>query len=278
MAWLNRRPARWVHLQHTPVRQMWKLVVGVTLLFSFAGFYADLMSGGTWPYAIALAIAVYSGLTAAAFVMTLARLPLYCALILGTVTFFGKCSVYLSGWIEHRFHPAGVPAETGVHFAATSILCAVSLSYVFLGQYMKEMGTEALRLRTELELAHSIQKTLVPPVTRTTPQFEVYGVSYPSEKVGGDLVDVVELPGGDTVAYLADIAGHGLQAGILMGMLKTAARMALADPDAADGGGVLSELMLRINVVLPQVKEAHMYATFTSLRLNRDGQSFYGMA
>src|ERR1700722_18352957 len=30
--------------------------------------------------------------------------------------------------------------------------------------------------------------------------------------------------------------------------------------------------------VLPQVKEAHMYATFTALRLNLDGQSFYGMA
>jgi serine phosphatase RsbU (regulator of sigma subunit) len=53
----------------------------------------------------------------------------------------------------------------------------------------------------------------------------------PSDKVGGDLVDVVELCGGDTVAYLADIAGHGLQAGILMGMLKTAARTVLTDSE-----------------------------------------------
>ena len=261
-----------------PVRQMWKLLVGVTLLFSFSGFYADLMDGGTWPYAIALAIALYSGLTAAVFVITLARLPLYCALILGIATFFGKWTVYLAHWIEHTFHPASVPAETGVHFAATAIMCAVSSSYIFLGMYMREMGTEALRLRTELTLAHSIQKTLVPPVTRTTACFEIYGVSHPSDKVGGDLVDVVELPGGDTVAYLADIAGHGLQAGILMGMLKTAARMALADPNAAEGGAALSELMLRLNFVLPQVKEAHMYATFTSLRLDCDGECFFGMA
>jgi serine phosphatase RsbU (regulator of sigma subunit) len=41
---------------------------------------------------------------------------------------------------------------------------------------------------------------------------------------------------------------------------------------------VLSQLMYRLNVVLPQVKEANMYATFTSLRLNEDQQSFYGMA
>jgi len=37
-------------------------------------------------------------------------------------------------------------------------------------------------------------------------------------------------------------------------------------------------LMQRLNLVLPQVKEAHMYATFTALRLNADGQAFYGMA
>jgi len=260
------------------VRQMWKLLVGVSLLFSVSGFYADLMSGGTWPYSIALTTALLSGLIAAAWVMTLARLPLWCALVLLPVTFYGKWTMYVSLWIVRTFHPASVPAETGVHFAATCILAAVSTSYVFLGQYMRQMGAEALRLRTELELAHSIQKTLVPPVTRITACFEIYGVSHPSDKVGGDLVDVVELPGGDTVAYLADIAGHGLQAGILMGMLKTAARMALADPNAVEGGGALSELMLRLNFVLPQVKEAHMYATFTSVRLNRDGQSFFGMA
>jgi hypothetical protein len=62
-----------------------------------------------------------------------------------------------------------------------------------------------------------------------------------------------------------------------MGMLKTAVRTALmceADTDE----GILSMLMARLNSVLPQVKEAQMYATFTGLRLNRNGQLFYGMA
>jgi serine phosphatase RsbU (regulator of sigma subunit) len=66
-------------------------------------------------------------------------------------------------------------------------------------------------------------------------------------------------------------------------MLKTAARTALTDGNTTDGDGpngeaILSTLMQRLNLVLPQVKEAHMYATFTALRLNVDGQSFYGMA
>jgi hypothetical protein len=50
-------------------------------------------------------------------------------------------------------------------------------------------------------------------------------------------------------------------------------------PSEADSEeGILSMLMGRLNSVLPQVKEAQMYATFTGLRLNRDGQLFYGMA
>jgi serine phosphatase RsbU (regulator of sigma subunit) len=37
--------------------------------------------------------------------------------------------------------------------------------------------------------------------------------------VGGDLVDAFPHHEG-TVAYLADVAGHGIPAGVLMGMVK----------------------------------------------------------
>jgi serine phosphatase RsbU (regulator of sigma subunit) len=84
-------------------------------------------------------------------------------------------------------------------------------------------------MQNELKLAHGIQKTLVPPVKLRSAGFDVYGISCPSDKVGGDLVDALYLSNGDAIAYLADIAGHGLQAGILMGMLKSAARTALLD-------------------------------------------------
>ena len=59
------------------------------------------------------------------------------------------------------------------------------------------------------------------PVIETTfANCEIYGISVPSENVGGDLVDAVALPSGPIVAYVADIAGHGLPAGILMAMLR----------------------------------------------------------
>jgi serine phosphatase RsbU (regulator of sigma subunit) len=84
-------------------------------------------------------------------------------------------------------------------------------------------------LQTELALAQGIQHTLVPIVHSRSQFWEVYGVSLPSEQVGGDLVDLVQEHEGSALAYVADISGHGLQAGILMGMFKTAARTCIAE-------------------------------------------------
>jgi serine phosphatase RsbU (regulator of sigma subunit) len=157
-------------------------------------------------------------------------------------------------------------------------MALVIASYIFFVAYMRREGMETFRLANELALAHGIQKTLVPPVSLRSTCFEVYGISFPSEKVGGDLVDAVFLPTGDAVAYLADISGHGLQAGILMGMLKTAMRTALLDAGEREPSRTLPVLLDRINTVLPAVKEPQMYATFTGFRLGADGCVHYALA
>src|SRR5262249_40669667 len=162
------------------------------------------------------------------------------------------------------------PLSAGIPFAAIGSVTVVMVSYGFFINFIRNEGKESYRIRNELELAHGIQKTLVPPIHERTPQFEVYGRSDPSHKVGGDLVDMVLLEDGGAIVYLADIAGHGLQAGILMGMLKTAARTALIDASTMEPETVLPSLMERLNRVLPSVKEAQLYATFAGFRLNTD--------
>lgn len=277
--WLFRKQTRWSHLQSTPLRQLAVLLLAVFLLFSVIGFYTDLLADGRLPYLDALAIAAISGLNAAIWVIAVSRLP---AIFLGVLIvmqfLIGAFDGFVTRFLDSVFHPAEPSPSAGLHFAATCILVVVVLSYICFIRFMGITGRETMRIRNELELAQGIQKTLVPPLHCTTASFEIYGISEPSERVGGDLVDVVQLSGGDCVAYLADIAGHGLQAGILMGMLKTAARTALTGGGGTDKEAILSTLMHRLNLVLPQVKEAHMYATFTALRLNLDGQSFFGMA
>lgn len=277
--WLLRRPKRWAHLDQVPFSHLAVLLFAVFSLFSVFGFYVDIISGGEQPYIIVAANAAFSGLNAAVWIFVLARLRTIWLLVLCLLQFFSAfVNIHLSRWLQTTFHLSPVPAKVGIPFAATCILIAVLTSYVCFVGYIRSAGRESFRLRNELALAHSIQKTLVPQLHIFTRSYEVFGVSQPSEKVGGDLVDVLELSNGDAVAYLADIAGHGLQAGILMGMLKTAARTALLDAGSHSNEAALSMLMEKLNIVLPQVKEYHMYATFTALRLNADGQAFYGMA
>jgi serine phosphatase RsbU (regulator of sigma subunit) len=181
-------------------------------------------------------------------------------------------------FLSSHFHLQPVPTTSGIRFGGVVMLLLVIVSYSLFIRFIRGEGREALRIRNELELAHGIQKTLVPPISLRTAHFELYGRSDPSDKVGGDLVDALLLEGGSAVAYIADIAGHGLQAGILMGMLKTAARTALLDAESTEPQEVLPLLMDRLNRVLPNVKEPQMYATFAGFRLNPDGSVFHALA
>jgi hypothetical protein len=136
---------------------------------------------------------------------------------------------------------------------------------------------EETRLSTELASAHSIQRTLVPPISASFSGYDLNGLSLPSEKVGGDLVDVVLLPNRSIVAYVADVSGHGLQAGILMGMVKTAVRTILLE-SCDDPASLLASLCDRLNRALPTVKESHMYATLSAVCLAPDGRIEYTLA
>lgn len=151
----------------------------------------------------------------------------------------------------------------GITFA---MLAGYNLFLIFINSE----GVTHIRAQIELDIAYRMQSTLVPPVSLRTP-YVMYGRSRPSERVGGDLVDAAEC-GGATLAYIADISGHGLNAGILMGMCKTAIRTALLVERE------MSSLINAVNRVLPAVKESNMYATLGGLRFEGDGRVEYAVA
>ncbi|HEY1808574.1 MAG TPA: PP2C family protein-serine/threonine phosphatase [Acidobacteriaceae bacterium] len=266
-------------LRHVPWKRLWLFCAAVFFLFCLIGFFDDLIVLGTIPYATTIMIAVVSGFDAVLWLVSFNLLPWPTVAGLVALQFaMGPLLTNLAAWMGKTFALSTPPEATGIHFAAIGTLASAITSYVFFVLFIQGQGKESFRMRSELELAHGIQKTLVPPVAVRTASYEVYGISQPSDKVGGDLVDAVLLPGGDIIAYVADIAGHGLSAGILMGMLKTAARTALLDAVEGPPGASLPALLEKLNAVLPQVKEPQMYATLTAFRLNADGRAWYAMA
>jgi phosphoserine phosphatase RsbU/P len=277
--WLLRAPGSWRIFRAVPWSRLWVLPLAVFFLFTVVGFFIDLMGMGRIPYAIVLAIAFCCGLNAALWIVVIARLSRLFLFALIVLQFaLGPLLSELARWMGITFGLEAPSSTAGVRFAGISIVTVAVASYLLFIRYLRVEGLESMRVRNELELAHGIQKTLVPPIALRTERFEVYGISEPSDKVGGDLVDAVLLPSGDIIAYVADIAGHGLSAGILMGMLKTAARTALLDAGEGPASASLPALLEKLNAVLPQVKEPQMYATLAAFRLNADGGAWYAMA
>lgn len=143
------------------------------------------------------------------------------------------------------------------------IVAAIVLGYALFITFITGQGRTTLRLQTEMALARGIHETLVPPLAVSHPRFDVLGVSHASSEVGGDLVDVV--PHGErTDLLVADVSGHGVRAGVVMGMVKSAVRARLLTPEPLD------QLLVGLNHVLEQTTTPEMYATFAVLRIGGD--------
>lgn len=143
--------------------------------------------------------------------------------------------------------------------AAASVL--ISAAYLlFLYSFITE-GKRYYDTLAEIRLAGAIHRSLVPEIKTAVNPFEFYGCSWPSGEVSGDLVDLIQHDRG-WFAYVADVSGHGVPAGVLMTMVKSAARTRLA---AVGPCGFLPAL----NQVLLPLSAPNMYVTLAFLSYTR---------
>lgn len=83
---------------------------------------------------------------------------------------------------------------------------------------------EVRRLESELELAQSVQKSLLPERVPETPGLEIAAYSRPAQIVGGDYFDFVRFEHGTQGLVLADVAGHGVSASLHMASIQALLR------------------------------------------------------
>src|SRR6266568_2140730 len=107
---------------------------------------------------------------------------------------------------------------------AAGVLISFICGYVLFLLFFQREGKRFFAAHTEIRLAAEIHRSLVPELSFRTSKFEFFGASFPSGTVGGDLVDVIAA-NGRWFAYVADVSGHGVPAGVLMSMTKGAVRM-----------------------------------------------------
>jgi serine phosphatase RsbU (regulator of sigma subunit) len=241
-----------------PLRRLGSLLIAIFCLFGMLGCFTDLWDQGQKPFLTVAVWSLWSGLIAVLWILAYFRDRRW---LVGVVLFWAVGSRLLAAAMQHVGPLTRPSPEHGTRVATIACMVLSFSAYVFFMGFMQEEGSRALRMQTELAIAQSIQQTLVPVIDWANSHIEIYGSSLPSAEVGGDLVDVVPLPDGSVFAYVADVSGHGLPAGILMGMIKTAVRTQLVDLPSP------TAVFERLNEVLPALKESHMYATCTALRI-----------
>jgi sigma-B regulation protein RsbU (phosphoserine phosphatase) len=89
---------------------------------------------------------------------------------------------------------------------------------------------QADNVRADLQRAGMIQRALLPQVAPQLPGVQVHALYRPSQSIGGDLYDVVQVDDRRAVLLVADAAGHGLSAALLAVLFRSQLR--LADPDS----------------------------------------------
>jgi serine phosphatase RsbU (regulator of sigma subunit) len=80
----------------------------------------------------------------------------------------------------------------------------------------------------ELEVAGKIQAALLPSGPPQVDGYAVAALSVPARVVGGDFYDYVPLRDGRTAFLVADVAGKGVSAGLVMAAARSAARSTFA--------------------------------------------------
>ncbi len=242
-----------------PARRAAKLFLALFLVLSGVAFYIDLLAGGVYPMWGVLLLAVTLGGLRVVTIQTEVRKPRFMIVPMLMVV----AAFVLFARVPRQARTAEFTRQRIV-IDSTYLFLSIMLGYRLFLSFASTEGITHVALQTELSFAHAIQNTLVPPISYTGHGLDVFGCSVPSAKVGGDLVDLIA-DGDKVFAYLADVSGHGISAGILMGMLKTAIRQASLTHQP------LPALLASVNTVLPAVKEPEMFATLAALRF--DGSS-----
>ncbi len=121
---------------------------------------------------------------------------------------------------------------------------AVQAASILESRRFYQDSLQRQKLETEIEVARGIQASLLPVATLATPDFVIAGLHEPSLRVGGDFFDYFLREDGRLVFAIADVAGKGIPAALLMTSLCTGFRR---EAEARYGPAAIAE---RLNTSL----------------------------
>lgn len=145
------------------------------------------------------------------------------------------------------------------------MLAAVAGQLAFIIEHSKLIGriVEEERLRRELALATEVQQRLFPSSPPATESLDLSGFCQPAREVGGDYFDFLKLDSGEIGLAVADVAGKGIAAALLMSIVQASLRsLAAAQSQIVGNKNPLADLVREMNRLLWRSTSAASYVTF----------------
>ena len=251
--------------KYIPFRRYLIFVSAIFFLFSGFGFIIDLLSLGSFSELLLFFNVIYSGIVAVLYVYTFTRnlkfLPftILFQIVVGISIWRGAGHLPLSEFPQRAF------------FDAVGILVTIFLGYILFVIFINKEGLRNFRLQAEMDLAQDLHSNLVPKLEIVNDRFEIFGVTNPTDEVGGDLVDYFE-NGTSHTCYIADVSGHGVAAGSMMGMFKSTIRVLLNKDEP------LWSILTETSKTIYNLKKKTMFLTCAFLKFNSNNTVEYSTA
>ncbi|HEV8169477.1 MAG TPA: GAF domain-containing SpoIIE family protein phosphatase [Pyrinomonadaceae bacterium] len=116
------------------------------------------------------------------------------------------------------------------------------------------------RMRRELALAAEVQQRLLPSQAPKTNGMEVAGFCEPARGVGGDYYDFIKFDNSQLGVAIADVAGKGMPAALLMSTVQATLRSLTARNGSTNSD--LSSIVSKLNRLLFESTNGNHYVTF----------------
>lgn len=122
--------------------------------------------------------------------------------------------------------------------------------------HLLEKQIERERMERELQLAREIQQRFQPAGAPAIAAYELEGISFPCNEIGGDYYDFIKREDGRTLIALGDVSGKGTAAALLMSSLHAAVHAQVSLHHT------LVETATAVNIYLAENIPSNRFVTF----------------
>jgi phosphoserine phosphatase RsbU/P len=121
--------------------------------------------------------------------------------------------------------------------------------------FLHQEALEKQKIEQDIAVAASIQQRILPKTLPGIDGYDIAGINIPSKSVGGDYYDCIPLPDGRFAMVIADVAGKGVPAALLVSSFHAYLTAYL------EGAMPLVDLAVRLNRVIARASTEDKFIT-----------------